>query len=481
MFLNPTHIHVKHLYESLDEVSSISLDKIENLVFSGGGIRGLAYAGVARYLEEKKDADGRPYTDRIKRFAGASAGAINTLLLAIGMDVEEMEQEMRSLDLASFLRGKDTDVLKLREHVTHLIEFDDWNVLEYAEDILYAGKAIKVGYEHYGECDGENFTAWLEKMLGKSKKYGGDINKETNFEDFYKITGKELHFMICDSSYSKTIVANHINTPKMLLKDAVRASMAIPLVYTPFQQVYIDGGFMYNYPIEVFDNETGDPEKTLGFILASSSSVLFPKPNIPKDFWGHVGNLLNCLLNTSYEYCFRLGNQYRTVFIECGELGILDFDLKPDQKNMLVANGESAIAAYFAEVYGPDNDLPADRKNAFAVVVPPDCYAEISFDFKEGSDVSIIIYNNIYDGDATRQCTRTLGYDDTWTSPWNMGPNAVVYMITGWSEGDDGAWEQNKGEVRYLPGNKMRVCFWKGEECGVCDNSAAYVRIRKEP
>lgn len=59
----------------------------EGLVFSGGGIKGLAYVGAIKALEEKN------LFQKVKRFAGASAGAITAALLAIGMSPDELDEQ----------------------------------------------------------------------------------------------------------------------------------------------------------------------------------------------------------------------------------------------------------------------------------------------------------------------------------------------------------------------------------------------------
>ena len=58
--------------------------KYENLVFEGAGIRGLAYCGVIRELEN------RNIPDEIKNVGGTSAGAITALMFSIGYNSGDM-------------------------------------------------------------------------------------------------------------------------------------------------------------------------------------------------------------------------------------------------------------------------------------------------------------------------------------------------------------------------------------------------------
>ncbi len=52
--------------------------EFENLVFEGGGVKGLAFCGALEVLEEKD------VMKNIKRLVGSSAGAITAGLLACG-------------------------------------------------------------------------------------------------------------------------------------------------------------------------------------------------------------------------------------------------------------------------------------------------------------------------------------------------------------------------------------------------------------
>ncbi|KFO67772.1 phospholipase, partial [Smithella sp. SCADC] len=50
-----------------------------NLVFKGGGVRGIAYLGALQYLYEHN------YMQHVERVAGTSAGAITALATALNL------------------------------------------------------------------------------------------------------------------------------------------------------------------------------------------------------------------------------------------------------------------------------------------------------------------------------------------------------------------------------------------------------------
>jgi NTE family protein len=62
-----------------------------NLVFEGGGVRGLAYAGALDVLEE------RGALKKLEQVAGTSVGAVTALLIAVGYTPTELRNVMEEL------------------------------------------------------------------------------------------------------------------------------------------------------------------------------------------------------------------------------------------------------------------------------------------------------------------------------------------------------------------------------------------------
>ena len=301
----------------------------ECLVFSGGGIKGLAYVGAIKALEEKK------LFQKVKRFAGASAGAITAALLAIGMNGEELDKQMSSVDFATFLKKSNVDIEAL---VDKPLEF-----------CLEAPAVIIDEATKRGLCDGSVFVQWLTSMF---KLKGFD--ETTTFAQLYEKTGNELTIVLCYANCSKTVLACHKNDEiaGMPIITAVRGSMSIPFVFEPLtwnNNTYVDGGTMYNYPIEVFDEEFS-PEKTLGFILSTQSSILTPPRKEDDGILSHLACIYDAIMNVSYEYCFRMENHHRTIFIDTAGIGTLNFKLTEDQKKSLKDNGYKATMDYFENI-----------------------------------------------------------------------------------------------------------------------------------
>lgn len=100
-------------------MAKIDLNKIKYLSFEGGGGKGLIYLGAVRSLEERLNKLGnnklkRPIIDfkvplskrKIKGISGASAGAITSFMLSIGMSARDIENEVNTTKYEKFDSGR---------------------------------------------------------------------------------------------------------------------------------------------------------------------------------------------------------------------------------------------------------------------------------------------------------------------------------------------------------------------------------------
>ena len=75
------------------------MSQFRNLVFEGGGVKGIAYVGALEVLEQKG------VLRDVKHIGGTSAGAINAVLLGCGYSNKEQLNIMSSLDFKNILDG----------------------------------------------------------------------------------------------------------------------------------------------------------------------------------------------------------------------------------------------------------------------------------------------------------------------------------------------------------------------------------------
>ncbi len=250
----------------------MALKNFENLVFEGGGVRGVAYAGALKVLEEQNILPG------VRRVAGSSAGAFVALLLSLGFSSDELRDALHSLRFKSL------------------------------ED---KPNPIRVA-THYGLYKGEVLYNWIAEQVTKK-----GLPEDLTFASLDDLGGRKLHVFATDLNVRNTREFSATTTPDASIVGAVRASMSIPLMYSAWQfpngvpdkHYYVDGGTVYNYPINTFDDAMGANECTLGFC--------FEKRN------GHADATVHELSNL---FDFTKG-----LFAALLSVQTIDFEQNPDQ------------------------------------------------------------------------------------------------------------------------------------------------------
>ena len=69
----------------------------KNLVFEGGGVKGIAYIGAMQVLEDEG------VLPAVERVGGTSAGAINATLFALGFSIAEQRTILNRLNFKNFM------------------------------------------------------------------------------------------------------------------------------------------------------------------------------------------------------------------------------------------------------------------------------------------------------------------------------------------------------------------------------------------
>ncbi len=328
----------------------------KNLVFEGGGVKGIAYIGAMDVLQKKQ------ILPDIKRVGGTSAGAINALLFGLGYTNAETREIFLNMDFDNFLDDK-------------------WGIARDTKRLI----------KEFGWYKGDSFKKWIKRMI--SYKTG---NPNTTFADLKaeeKTKGyRELYFVGTNISTGYSEIFSYEHTPDMKLADAVRISMSIPLFFTAVKSggnVYVDGGLLNNYPIKIFDREgyidnenaslevdyytkhnadlTENPylynKETLGFKLDNSKEIgLFKdgeKP--PSRKVKHIFHYIKYLIDTLVEF---QSNQHmhgddwqRTIYVDTLGVKTTDFDITKEQKLELIESGRVNTEKYFEWFEDKENDV----------------------------------------------------------------------------------------------------------------------------
>jgi NTE family protein len=219
-----------------------------DLVFEGGGVKGIGLAGAYAVLEE------RGYT--VKRVAGTSAGAITAALVAAGYSSAELDDIVLKLPFTSF-------------------EDERWTA-----SIPLVGDEVDV-LLHRGLYKGQFFMKWMaERLEAKGiTRFGQLVDPDAEGPD----SRYRLRVIASDVTHRKLLVlpddAGHlgVDPDELEIAYAVRMSMSIPFFFEPVrhhnpltrqEHLIVDGGMLSNFPVWLFDTHGAEPRwPTFGLLL----------------------------------------------------------------------------------------------------------------------------------------------------------------------------------------------------------------------
>jgi NTE family protein len=277
---------------------------IENLVFKGGGVQGIAYAGAIEALEKECILSG------VKRTAGTSAGAVAAVLISLGYSSNEIVNVLGNTNFKKFQ--------------------DDLNPLKLTKK--------------YGLYRGEKLLKWVQEII--HQKTG---NKDLTFAELENQGYKTLKVFASDLNTTSLTEFSCDKTPNVKIAESIRASMSIPLFFDawkfpdeqPNNHIYVDGGVLYNYPITAF----GDLDKTLGFFIDINELDDGLDFN---DVSSYLKHLFRTVLNAQDVDFFKtLESDTTTVIIKNKGIAITNFNLTKEQKDILYLEGKNATLNYF--------------------------------------------------------------------------------------------------------------------------------------
>lgn len=316
---------------------------LENLVFEGAGIRGIAYCGALQEL------DSMDKLGSVIRVAGTSSGAITACLLAVGYSPQELATIIGSTDFAAFNDGRGAFVGGI------------WRTRKYM-----------------GWYRGQSFLRWLEKLI--AAKTG---NGRMTFEQLGALADAspvrhELVVVATCLNRQESIFFSRYTFPEMAIADAVRASMAIPLYFEPLiidekgkpvaakhQQphhlVCVDGGFTDNFPIRVFDvapycnGADSCVGATLGLRIDSDSQInndrthrdLADMPVTSVNEF--VGAFYYLIKETMNRFALREEDWSRTISISDGNVGPKVKRMSAAENAHLMNGGRAGVRYYFQQ------------------------------------------------------------------------------------------------------------------------------------
>lgn len=314
---------------------------IKNLVFQGGGVKGIAYVGALQVLQAQD------LLRTVENVAGTSAGAITAALVAVGATADEMNSILGGTDFASFMDGR----------------------------FGYVGDAVRLVRE-FGIYKGDEFEQWLRKQIGNiTQRITGTAQPDLTFAQLSALSQKQpesfsnLYVVATNLTRQTPEVFSTESRPDVPIWQAVRMSMSIPLFFEAFRfngNLYVDGGISWNYPIDLFDGllrqpiigkpdvpaEVGVCLETVGFSLGTAEQIAHQErygtpPEVSvTGLESYAKALFSFMLDAANQLRLDEDSRKRTVFIDNANVSTTDFTLSDALKQKLVDNGILATSAF---------------------------------------------------------------------------------------------------------------------------------------
>lgn len=224
--------------------------RIERIVCSGGGAKGVVYAGAYRAMVDSGVFNG------VQQLSGASAGAITASLMAVGMPTTLFRDRLLNTNLKQ-LMGE-----RVRNPTEGSVKFitKDGKPLEtfIRENIIdtLKGELEKQSYEKSSDFE---FQALRSRILEEEQP-------KITFADLavlhraFPQQFKQLTIPAVRFPGGELQIFNNQLTPEVEIAKACRASASIPIVLEPVEieingekQRFVDGGLFDNLPTDYFD------------------------------------------------------------------------------------------------------------------------------------------------------------------------------------------------------------------------------------
>ena len=269
-------------------------------LFGGGAIRGLAYVGAIRALEEL----GIEY-DTI---GGSSVGSIFAALLACGYKSYELENLFIKVNFELF------------------------------KDIhLGIGKPFALS-------KGEIFIDWLNELI--SKKIVLKTKRNVTFADLEQ----NLVIITTNLKTFETQEFSKFATPDFEIAKAIRISSSMPGLMPPFRYNgadLVDGDLQKAAPMwKLTDTLNNSPSRIMEFRLEGDCS------NEAKSPISFINTIYSCVTDIATDFVTEIYGQndrYECIRINTGDIFFADFNLDRDSRRKLIESGYIQTFRYFKD------------------------------------------------------------------------------------------------------------------------------------
>lgn len=292
--------------------------------FSSGGTKSFGHAGVMVRLKEAG------FVDKVTSWYGCSAGSIGAYLCTLGVSTAWLK------DFSIYVDSR------------YLLKIDEDVVMNFTTT--------------WGLSDGDASKAYIGGIVdtwepGSSTWTFADLQR--------KRPGVFLGISATNLSKRRLEVFSHETTPDLLIVDAIRASSAIPFMFTPWTSpwgdIYCDGGITEECPW------THVKDKANTLVIACDDCQIVgrkePIESILDYFMIFLGMSRSCPVKTP-RYCISVNNK---------AISELDFNSSIEDRRALYDEGWAAADAWLKLRSGetPGNRTASEGPNVSVEIHPP--------------------------------------------------------------------------------------------------------------
>ncbi|OGH98042.1 MAG: hypothetical protein A2287_05465 [Candidatus Melainabacteria bacterium RIFOXYA12_FULL_32_12] len=274
-------------------------------IFAGGGVRGTAYLGVLKALEE--------LNIDITGYAGSSVGAIFAALYAVGYNYEEIN-----------------------------------NIIFNTPFEIFRDLYIPMGKD-FGLCKGEKLYFTLKNLI-ETKFYGERFNPKGNEPVTFKDIKRDLVIITTNISCTTFKEFSKSTTPDVEIAYAIRASISIPGFFKPVWEdgnCLVDGDIINNFPIWTFSKNliSSTSSRILEFRLEGDR-----QERKISNLFDYFGAILDTSYNISTDILISThgqNDQIDIISIDAGKTQVIDFNISNEDKKWLAQSGFICTKKYF--------------------------------------------------------------------------------------------------------------------------------------
>ncbi|WP_371809552.1 patatin-like phospholipase family protein [Halobacillus sp. Marseille-Q1614] len=284
-------------------------------VFSGGGVKALAFIGALEVLEENHY--------KFQRLAGTSAGAIVASLLAAGYKAKDLKIILEELSLEKVIDQPLTD---------RIMPFSKWMFLYYRMG-LYKGNRLE-----------QLIDKWLSKK---------------GIRTFAHLPENSLKVICSDLTLGRMVVIPDdlqevygIDPHTFSVAKAVRISSSLPYFFMPVKlhgkkgrSLLVDGGVLSNFPIWLLENEHGRRKRPIIGMQLSD-----PPDQLPEQKIKNAIQMFHALFRTMKQAhdgrYISVTKSRDVIFIPVTGVQTTDFCLSESQKQELLEIGKNQASLF---------------------------------------------------------------------------------------------------------------------------------------